>query len=136
MCGYLRVNCQHAFATVMQGLIKLTSAWLRRLHTMICFEATKTDPCMLRFHDWETNFGSRPLRVIQCQSLNELLQRFPVFVGILRQYAAAHASEIVSASSEAGSSANVDSFEVSRNLHRAMQECVVRCVVRSFAVVF
>lgn len=119
-----------AFATVMQGLIKLTSAWLRRLHTMICFEAAKTDPCILQFQDWTPSFGRQAQKVTQYQSLGDLLLRFPVFVRILGQYAAAQAAEIIPTSPEVGSAARVNQFEASRNLRRAMQECIIQCVVR------
>lgn len=118
------------FAHVMQGLISLTKAWLRRMDAMISVEAAKADPCTLRFHDWDTKFGCTPLEVIQYRSLRHLLPRVPVFASILGQYAAAHAAEVVPASPEAGSTAISKKFEASHNLHMAMQECVKRCVVR------
>lgn len=116
---------------VVQGLIKLTTAWLRRMQAMICSEAANADPCIPGFQDFGITFGCKPLAVNQYQSLRDLLPRVPVFVSSLGQYAAAHAAEIVPDSAQVRSAATPNFFQVSKNLHRAMNECVDRCVVSS-----
>lgn len=118
----------------LQGLINMTTAWLRRLHRMLRAEAAGADPCLLQLQDRSATQCSSQHQILEATSLRHLLDNIPTFVSNLGQYAAAHARELVSddekVSPGAGDSTTV--WHVSVNLQSAMRTCINRCMVCAY----
>lgn len=118
----------------MQGLVDMTTAWLRRLHKMLRAEAWGADPCLLKLQDCSSIQCCSRHQILQATSLRQLLDNTPTFVDSLGQYAAAHAREFVTDSKKL-SPVTQDStaeWHVSARLKNAMRACVNRCMVRAY----
>lgn len=119
----------------MQGLIRMTTAWLKRLDRLIKAAVAKTDSCVVQFQNFSSKFSVLPLRLVESNSIHRLLDGTPDFGSILGHYSLAHASEIVldheTRSPAEGDPVGTEAYRVSGKLHSAMQNCIKRCLVRA-----
>jgi len=121
--------------TCMQGLVKMTGAWLRRLHAMTCTQARRSDPLRIVLRGDKPQCSRPRLPVTLALSLPELLLHNPTAVEGIGQYAGAH-GEHVAASGSCAVDAERSPYRVSAEMQVAMKVACLQCLVCSRVIVW